>query len=196
MPIRDWAQRQGLVGSPDRPMSWRQRLDWIIPGNVYRHNEGTGWSRNDWIGAWIQFGTGLPVAGLVSRMLGGRNGDPGAAGPAQPRPSQIGPPVPGVQPRASEVGPFTPTEQWLRENGYTEEEIAFMRQMNADRNRDGRGGAGRGGVGAGNIRGGSPFGNQASVRGLGLGIRGDALGQAIEEMSARQHSRGGLLQER
>jgi hypothetical protein len=33
-------------------------------------------------------------------------------------------------------------------------------------------------------------------RGLGLGIRGDALGQAIEEMSARQHSRGGLLQER
>ncbi len=74
--LGDYLRGRGVAPRGDRPRGnfALQLLDLAVPGNIYRYNEGTGWSRNDLIGAGVQLGTGLPVAGLLGRLLSGRGG--------------------------------------------------------------------------------------------------------------------------
>ena len=72
--LSDALRNRGVMPREGRRfVPWQQVVDWFTPGNVYRYNEGTGWSRPDLIGAGVQMGTGLPVAGFLSRLISGES---------------------------------------------------------------------------------------------------------------------------
>jgi len=70
--MSDFARRRGVVPRRDGRGNFAlQMLDWFVPANIYRYDEGGRFSRPDLIGAGAQMATGAPVAGLLSRMMGG-----------------------------------------------------------------------------------------------------------------------------